>query len=269
MNVYTRADETEGPTGGIAPQRPEDSTMGLPELGAMEREYRALRGLGPALEIGVYHGRTTVILGQVGPVVAVDWLKGNLELALPERRGNTGWSRQYQLDHLLPNLAGLGPLRDRVLLLEGRSDAVLREIHAKAIYDLLLREVGSPGGDHAGILEDAFASGFSVIVLDGDKSTAGLDSDLTLAWPLLAKGGTLFVDDFYYSTVDEPDPGTTERAMRSFSDRNGLDWSVDLVGTQPGGTVPKMARVRTAAQSVGAEPAVTPKAGAAEGPGPG
>jgi hypothetical protein len=202
-------------------QRPGDSTMSDPELAALEREAVALQPMGPFLEVGIYHGRTSCLLGQIGTTVCVDWLKGNVELAPPERRGDTGWSREHQLRFLLPNLRRYPSTRQNIILLEGSSTDVLP----------LLRN-----------------QTFSLALIDGDKREESVYADIALAWPLVLPGGTLFLDDYYASVYDAiEDYGTVKRAWNRFAEERGLEeLSVDLIGYQPPdyGSTPKLARIR-------------------------
>lgn len=211
--------ETEGPTGTIPFQRPEDSTMSLPELGAIEREAKTIpESLGGLLEVGIYHGRTTCILAQVGPVTAVEWFKGNVELAPPERRANTGWDPDHQKRYLYANLNSIPGVRERVTILAGSSHDILPGLKGQR---------------------------FRLVMLDADKSEEAVLQDIRDSWPLIPPGGTLLIDDWWYSTVEEPE-GTTRRAWLRFEKEMGLDLQVDLIGFQPPTfkDVPKMARIR-------------------------
>lgn len=202
-------------------ERPGDSTMSLPELGAIEREAEKLLSLGPFLEVGIYHCRTTVLLAQVGPTTAVDWFRGNVELAPPERRANTGWSSDHQWRFVNANLDRYPGVRANVNLIVGSSEAVLPTLER----------------DH-----------FSLILLDAAKEENSVLRDIEMAWPLLKRGGTFFMDDWYASTYDETVPGTVKRAWTRFAEAHGLEnIPVDLVGFEPPtyDVLPKLARLRT------------------------
>jgi|GEM_PF-5283625 len=210
--------ETEGPKGKIPFQRPGDSTMGEAELGAIEREARALpESLGELLEVGIYHGRTTCILAQVSKVTAVEWFGGNVELAPPEQRSHTGWDPDHQKRYLYANLDSIPGVRERVEILAGSS------------HDILPKLKGP----------------FRLVMLDADKSEAAVLQDIRDVWPLIPPGGTLLLDDWPASTHDEP-PGTVKRAWERFEKEQGLDLQVDLIGYEPPtyDEVPKMARIR-------------------------
>jgi Methyltransferase domain len=212
--------ETEGPKGTIPFQRPGDSTMGEGELGAIEREAKNLpESMGALLEVGIYHGRTTCILAQVGPVTAVEWFGGNVELAPPEVRAHTGWDPDYQKRHLFANLDSIPGVRERVTILAGSSHDILPTLKGQS---------------------------FRVALIDADKTEDAVLQDIRDIWPLIPPGGTLFLDDWTAFVVDEPEPGTVKRAWERFEKEQGLDLLVEILGMEPpdyksGG---KLARIR-------------------------
>ncbi len=207
------------PRGTMAFQRPEDSTMSVGELAAMEEEARNLPvSMGGLLEVGCYHGRTTVILAQVSPVDVVEWFGGNVELAPPENRAHTGWDPDHQKRHLFANLDSIPGVRARVNILAGSSHDILPKLT----------------GVH-----------YRLAVLDADKREQSVYEDIRDVWPLIPSGGTLFMDDWSAPTFDEP-PYTVRRAWERFEKETGLDLQVDILGFEPPdfATAVKLARIR-------------------------
>ncbi len=216
----------EKPTRVFGDERPGDSTMGLPELVAIEREAERVKDMGLRLEVGVYHGRTSVLLAQIGKTVLVDSFGGNLELAPPDKRDYlgpmtkpaSGWDPDYQLGHLMGNLHKVPGAAKNVILVAGRSEAVLPILHP---HD------------------------YSFILLDADKSEQAVFHDLEDAVELLTRGGTLVLDDWPAFTHDET-KGTVERAWKNFAKAYGYEHlAVHLYGVEPGGgSDPKTAIIR-------------------------
>ena len=205
-------------------QRPGDSTMNDPELVALEEEAERVKDLpGYMLEVGVYHARTTVLLAQVGKVVAADWMGGNSELAPKEvrtsstDRTSSGWDPKDQFSYIIDNLRRYPGVYRNVVLIMAPSDEAL----------------------------PLLSGPFKLVLLDADKSEESVLADIARVWPKITPGGTLFMDDWLGSTVDEKEPGTVKRAWDRFALASGIsELTVDLFGYQPGSTVPKLARIR-------------------------
>lgn len=227
MTEVAHTDDGRKPRHPFGWQRPGDSTMNDPEFVALEEEAERVQGLpGYMLEVGVYHARTTVLLAQIGRVIAVDHMGGNVELAPKEvrpsstDRSSTGWDPKYQFSFIIDNLRRYPGVYRNVVLIMAPSDEALPLL---------------PGP-------------FKLALLDADKSEESVLADIARVWPKIVPGGTLFMDDWLGSTVDEKEPGTVRRAWIRFAEREGLsNLVVDLFGYQPGSTVPKvpkLARVR-------------------------
>ena len=230
-----RVVEEGPPKRSTVPHLEGDWTMGDPELGAIERECERQLAENPNsplanypfLEVGIYLGRTTVLLAQIGRTVAVDWFGGNADQTTPDRRDSktdrtaTGWDPKRQFGYLIDNLRSIPGVYANTTLIVADSGEVMR--------DLLP------------------AQQFLVVLLDADKSTRALERDIPLAWELVAPGGTLFMDDMLARTVDEPEQGTTIRAWEKFVADAGLPpemATVDTIGVERDGTTPKLGRVR-------------------------
>lgn len=163
------------------------------------------------LEVGVYHGRTTVVLASHGPTVALDWFQGNEEAAVTPWRPNR-METDHRLIGFLRTLRG-SPYRDRVTVITGSSHVML---------PTLKNDV------------------FGLVLIDGDHSEDGAYADIRDVWDLIVPGGWLLLDDFSAALIRDEAKDSVVRAWGRFSVERGL--RLPLVG--PDAAPPKLVAVQ-------------------------
>lgn len=136
--------------------------------------YAYARAIRPkaVLEIGVLKGYSSVMFVSAWPAIRELWLLDNESYGVPLALGveaiTRAWNDVLAALPAVPTLSVIPPAK-RI---------VPRVLNTQSFDDL-------PEGHGR----------FDLIHVDGDHSAAGAHHDLTLAWPCLAPGGLLVIDD--------------------------------------------------------------------------
>jgi hypothetical protein len=141
----------------------------LDQLYEAAEETKRLEG--QVLELGCWKGLSASALTLAGPVVCVDWFRGN-----PLHRGATGLSTYDSLADFTRNMRSLGRA-GLVRLLPTTTREALGEL-----------------------AEEGFRA--RLVLIDASHREEDVYADLVGVWPMLVTGGYVFIDDADWDEVN-------------------------------------------------------------------